>query len=253
MKTYLREIIIIGISIFLLMGCTISIDDFDDIDFSFDFDVVDDGEIITETQNIHFEELEEFKVDISVTIASLDLIGKGDDLLDANFKYSNESMKPEMKYISKAGKGYLSLKNKKTKNKNTSNNTWDLKFNPNIPVNINIDAGVGEMDLDFSDINLRKAEISLGVGSTEIDLRGNYQNDVEIELNAGVGELTIYLPDNIGVEVNASKGIGDISFQNLEKNGSNYYNSAYNESKTKIFLTVSAGIGSINLIVDKEL
>jgi predicted membrane protein len=93
-------------------------------------------------------------------------------------------------------------------------------------------------------------EVEMGVGQLDLDLRGAPQRDYDVRIRGGVGEATIRLPRDVGVSAEANGGIGSVHTEGLRREGAHWVNDAYDRAKTTIHLDVQGGIGAINLISD---
>ena len=51
-------------------------------------------------------------------------------------------------------------------------NTWELALASGVPTDLSLKLGVGEADVDLSDVDVRYLEAVTGVGETTIDLSG---------------------------------------------------------------------------------
>ena len=72
---------------------------------------------------------------------------------------------------------------------------------------MDIALGVGESDLDLSDLEVTEISLNIGVGQTQIELpEGEYQAYVE----GGIGQTTVTLPDEGQIKLNVDGGIGEI-------------------------------------------
>lgn len=105
---------------------------------------------------------------------------------------------------------------------------WDLRLQPDIPLNLQINGGVGRSVLDMrqlaiSDFSLNGGvgEVTLmlppgsatysidgGVGSLSIELAEG--SGMRFDINGGVGAVTLDLPDNAAVRIEADGGLGGI-------------------------------------------
>lgn len=85
--------------------------------------------------------------------------------------------------------------------------SWNLSLTDKIPLNLDIALGVGESDLDLSDLEVTEISLNIGVGQTQIELpEGEYQAYVE----GGIGQTTVTLPDEGQIKLNVDGGIGEI-------------------------------------------
>src|SRR5690606_22672532 len=75
--------------------------------------------------------------------------------------------------------------------------TWDLTLAEGVPVELDVDSGVGTVDLDLSRIDLRRLELDAGVGATTVALPGDTGFDASID--GGVGSVTLLVPRGAAV------------------------------------------------------
>lgn len=87
---------------------------------------------------------------------------------------------------------------------------WNLALSPDVPLALNIDGGIGQLDLDLSDLYLTDVYANMGIGASSIVLPAPEQS-YTVTLNGGIGEATITLPEGAAVQVQADTGIGSIN------------------------------------------
>jgi hypothetical protein len=130
-----------------------------------------------------------------------------------------------------------------------SNNTgreWDLQLSPEVPLALTLKAGVGEVHLDLSKLNLTDLELSTGVGATTIELPATGQIEAGIEV--GVGETTIRIPKGMAARIEAKAGIGNVKVsENFGRNGDDYVSSDYDTATNRVDLKVTGGIGQVTV------
>jgi hypothetical protein len=125
---------------------------------------------------------------------------------------------------------------------------WDLRFNNDVPLDMNIKLGTGKMDLKLAGLSLTALEVDLGASRSTLDLTGDWQSDFDANIKGGVSSLTVHLPSDTGVRVEIS-GISRINASDLTKEGSAYVNDAYGKSDVTLDIFIEAGLGEINLEV----
>ncbi|MDQ3429994.1 MAG: toast rack family protein, partial [Actinomycetota bacterium] len=128
-------------------------------------------------------------------------------------------------------------------------NEWDLRFNDEVPTDLQVEMGAGESNLGLDSLTLTGLDLKIGAGQTMVDLTGDYEQDLAASIQGGVGEATIMLPSEIGVRVRAEGGIGKINAEGLDKEGDSYVNDAYGNSEVTVNVEVQGGVGEINLEV----
>ena len=246
-RKYLLVIAIVLISL-VFSSCTITINGNGDNNDP----KVTVGETKKEDKAIDVSGEKELKADLNMGVGKLEVKGSSDKILDAKFTYNVERWKPEVDYFKTGDKGNLKISNpeKSFNGMDGSNvkNQWDISLNKDIPLSIDLEAGVGDCSLNLSDMNLKQLIIEAGVGNIKVDASGNYKNDVDVKVEGGVGSTTIYVPKNMGVKVKAEKGVGKIDVDGFKTQGSNtFINDSYESSKNKMEVDVEAGVGNITI------
>ena len=108
---------------------------------------------------------------------------------------------------------------------------WYVSLTPAVPLELNINSGVGDTRLDLGDLQIRELNINGGVGKTDLTLPAQeerytaYVNggvgelqitiaenaDINLSIHGRVGQVTIDVPDGAAVRLEADGGIGEIN------------------------------------------
>ena len=215
------------------------------------------GPTQTETETIERNDASSVRVDIQMGIGKLNVDGGANDLLDAGFTYNVPAWKPEVAYEVRGGEGRLTVSQPDAEIKSLNipdsdiEYEWDLKLNDDVPMDLEIDLGVGESYLELGGLLLTDLDINMGVGETTVDLTGDWQQSVDINIDGGIGSTTVILPSNVGVQVKTETGIGSINVHGLIANGDTYSNAAYDSADVILTIDVNGGIGEINLQMEE--
>jgi hypothetical protein len=86
---------------------------------------------------------------------------------------------------------------------------WDIHLNPNVPLVLNIDGGVGQGIFDLSALTLTRLDLDSGVGENRITLP---QSDTgySVNVDGGVGETHLTVPESTSVQIAVDGGVGSI-------------------------------------------
>jgi predicted membrane protein len=171
--------------------------------------------------------------------------------MEGDFSFNVERWRPEIDYAQHNNKGTLSVKQGRSHRGSFGNtkNRWRIRFHDDIPLDLRIDFGAGEGELDLSSFQLKNLMVDMGVGNLDLDLVGDYKEDFMVEIDGGVGSATLFLPEDIGVRVDIDGGLGSVDASGFMKRGDVYTNDAYKKSEVTIEIRVDAGIGSIDLVL----
>jgi hypothetical protein len=215
------------------------------------------GEIQFASEAVALDGAETARVELRMGVGEVRVAGGASGLLDAGFIYNVEGWKPEVKYNVQDGEGRLVVQHPSSagdlniRDADNLRNEWDLKLNDQVPMDMDIELGVGESTLSFAALNLHTLDLQVGVGRSTLDLTGSWQHDVEANITGGIGEANIDLPADVGVRVHIEEGIGSVDTVGLHKVGNDYVNDAYGISPTTLDIDIAGGIGDINLHVGK--
>ena len=129
---------------------------------------------------------------------------------------------------------------------NDSNKIWDLAINPNLPLDLRLDSGVGRAELDLTGMTLTSVEIDSGVGEVVLTLPAD--GEYQVYVSGGVGQLVIYIPDEVGARVSLDTGLGDSNILGdfTYRNGY-YYSDEYQNADEQVEIYLDGGVGNIRI------
>lgn len=123
---------------------------------------------------------------------------------------------------------------------------WDMQINPDIPLSLSVDTGVGETTLDLRQLTLETLNVDTGVGETTVFLPGRGQ--ISASISGGVGELTVELPAGVPARIQIDTGLGGADVEgDFEQEGNVYTSPNYEDAPDRIDLRLSAGVGQVNV------
>jgi hypothetical protein len=192
------------------------------------------------------------RVNLKIGAGRLRVSSGTQKLARADFTYNIPSWKPYVRYENAAGHGTLTIEQPGTGHTHIGHTQyeWDIRLSREVPMDLRINCGAGDAELDVGALALRGVEVEMGVGKVALDLRGSPKRSYDVRIRGGVGEATVRLPADVGIRAQAEGGLGEIKVVGLRRDGHQYTNEAYEHSKVKINLDVRGGIGSIRLIAD---
>jgi hypothetical protein len=204
----------------------------------------------TDVRSIELDQSESVRVDLKMGAGELRVRGGADKLMEARFTYNRLRLRPEVSYNAGGFRGHLLVEEPNHVGSATSRYVWDLRFNNQKPLDLEVNCGAGKSRLDLGDLTLRRVNVEMGFGELRMDLRGAPKNDYVVNVRGGVGQATIYLPEGVGIEADVEGGIGGIHAPGLIKREGRYVNDSYGRAKTTVRLDIRGGIGAINLFAN---
>jgi len=205
----------------------------------------------TESQTVPVGEARSARISLRMGAGEVRLEGGAANLMEAEFRFNRDSLRPRVDYRVFGGRGELEVRpGRRTAFFGNIRNEWDLRFGGGIPVELNLKLGAGESVLDCSRLDLERLTVDMGVGEMHLDLRGPRSKSIDVSIEGGIGSASVRLPGDVGVRVRVDGGLGSISARGLVKRDGAYVNDAYGKSAVTIDLRVKAGIGSVDLEAD---
>jgi len=181
----------------------------------------------------------------------LNLSGGSGHLLNAAFHFDRKWDNPTVDYHVSGDKGFLDVNQESDHvNFGASDNTWDLNFNDDVPLELRVEMGAGQGNLKLRGMDVSNVELHMGAGQVVLDLTGPRKSDLKVSIKGGVGQATIHLPNSVGVIAHAAGGIGSVRTEGLHKQDGEYVNDSYGKTPNKITLDVQGGIGEIELLAE---
>jgi hypothetical protein len=210
------------------------------------------GKPRTESQTVPRQGAESVTANITMGVGRLRIAGGAEQLLDAQFTYTIPKWRPIVQYDVSGTKGNLVVRQPTAERIVPDTNVryeWDLRLNNDVPMDLKVDLGAGQSNIDLRGLNLGKLDLNTGAGHVIVDLTGDWQRDVTTTINAGVGNLTVRLPKGVGVRVDIDRGIGTVNAEGLRRDSDAYVNDAFGQTAVTMRVLVSAGVGAITLQV----
>jgi uncharacterized protein DUF2154 len=212
------------------------------------------GEMRNESQSVELGDAKSVRVEVSVGAGVLEVTGGAEKLLEGDFTYNVTELKPVVTFTD----GTLLVQQPAVdglpilQGVTDFRNEWNLHLADQVPMNLKVNMGAGNSDLQLAGLSLTRLDVTLGAGTSTINLQGEWARDLDINIDAGAAELTVRLPKDVGVRVEVDRGPAVIEASGLVQDGDIYTNAAYGVSNVTLHVNLSAGIGRINLEVDDE-
>jgi hypothetical protein len=216
-------------------------DNHDDYD---DYDAVD---------SYRFNTKQYKDLDVSIAYGLGDLtIGSSDqrNIIEGSIAYDKRRIKPIVKMESVGSSGVLMIKTKKDHEKSEhrynyskSDNEMEFYFPSRIKTDLFLDFGVGDAEIDLTNISITKLNINCGLSDVEIEI--NERNDVvceSISIENGLGDLSV-------------TGLGNLSAKKIDINiglGSADIDLSGDNGLDDTDINVDVGLGSLDMILPEK-
>lgn len=212
-------------------------------------DDCDEYEVV-DSYSFNTRQYKDLDVSISYGLGEL-TIGSSNkkNIIEGSITYDSRRIKPIVKIESVSSSGVLMIKTKKNHDKDPCrhkfrgfDNEMEFYFPPQIKTDLFLDFGVGDAEIDLTNISITKLNINCGLSDVEIKI--NKRNNVvceSVSIENGLGDLSVFGLGNLvakKIDINIGLGSADIDFS-----GDRIYDTDIN---------VDVGLGSLDMILPKK-
>jgi hypothetical protein len=206
------------------------------------------GPLRTDTIHIDRGSADHANVELDLGAGELTVHGGSDKLIEGQFQYNIDAYKPVVESSINGSHAVVTVRQPGHSGwGGNARNIWNLKLSGQTLLDLAVNCGAGQAQMELGDVKLRSLEVNMGAGQVDLDLRGHPTHDYEVHVAGGVGQATIHLPQGIGIRADAHGGLGSIDISGLDKHGDHYENDLYDKAKVNIRLRVEGGIGEIRI------
>lgn len=124
--------------------------------------------------------------------------------------------------------------------------TWQLDFTQDVPLDFDVNTGVGRTVLDLTDLTISALNVSGGVGEVIVKLPNSGEYTASVD--AGVGLIDVQVSENVGVKLHIDGGLGNVSVVgDFHRNGDTYTSDNYENADHKVMIYLDGGVGNIRV------
>jgi hypothetical protein len=243
----MKQITIILVALLLLGSqfacCSITLPELPDIDIN--VPTIEVGEMQDERETIPLGEAESATVAVIFGAGEMEIeAGSSDQLFSGHFRYNVERWAPAVTY----GDNTLTIKQGGTEEDwgiptGNVHNEWKLELSPEIPLEMDVEIGAGDGELDLTELQLTELNLDLGAG--DFKMRFDEPNKAQMSLltlDAGASKLEVIGIGHAGPErVRIQGGVGDITLD---------FSGAWPHSGD---VQITAGVGSVTLYLPDDV
>ncbi len=203
------------------------------------------------TLNVALGAAKTVEVEVAMRVGVLEIVGGPGMTLNAEFICPDENLVPEVLYEIEDDGGFLEIEQPEPEDQEgrlkQSENRWNLNLKTDVPTELNVELGVGRLNLRPAGMTLIALDLELGVGDCRVDLTGDWTRNLDATIATGVGTVDIVLPNQVGVWVHAEAGLGSVRAEGLKIEDDAYVNDAWGTAEVNLSIEVETGVGEVNL------
>lgn len=99
----------------------------------------------------------------------------------------------------------------------------------------------------LGNLNADRIEIDAGVGEVTLEFTGQWRRDAEVAVDLGLGALELRFPEGLGVKLEKDSFLTSLDAQRMVKREDAYYSLDWEEAERRITVSVDAALGSVRV------
>lgn len=214
--------------------------------------VVDEGELHTDLITFPTNGAEQARLDLDVGVGKLLVAGESDmsQLLVAELELaqgesvdSGSESRGDVAEVWLTSKGRFQGWPQLFGNKGS---TWDVGLNDRVRWELNVNTGVGEAQLDLSDLRVSELVVHSGVSSVEVILP--QRGTTEVRIDGGLGDVSVEIPPGTPARFKVDRGLSGLSVDSRFKRQGDYYETDdFTREESYVYMEIDMGIGNITI------
>ena len=123
---------------------------------------------------------------------------------------------------------------------------WQLTLTPEIPLDLSVEFGLGELDLDLSSLQIEDLSAHYALGNMIVHLpeAGKFSASLE----GAIGRIEVVVPEGMAVHIRTDTGIASVQVpKGWEISQGNYTSPNYASSSNQVDLSINQAIGLVTV------
>jgi hypothetical protein len=170
--------------------------------------------------------------------------GPAETLYESEIYYNELAFQPRVEFNRENGVGRLQVGlDGQGSFRGAGKNSIEVRLNPNVPLNLDVNSGVGESRIELSGMSVVGLAVQAGVGETRVSMLSPNQSSCgDVEIHSGVGALEFVGLGNLGFRRFAFRG--GVGGSKLDFTG---------EWKELGEISIEVGVGEVEVILPRSI
>lgn len=125
---------------------------------------------------------------------------------------------------------------------------WEIALSPQIPLDMEINLGVGQSQVDLQHLQVDDLQLNTGVGEVQVTLPAQVERG-DVHIQTGVGQVTVIIPGGVAAQIEVESALVsvDVDQSRFPKRDGTYRSPDYDTAPYRLDLRISGAIGEIEI------
>jgi len=197
------------------------------------------------------DDIDNLEVDIDMGPGYFRVSSSDDELFVGDFEYHHE--KPRCRFDKYENKGKIFIKTRDrggysifrgSKYKNDAR----IFIADYLPLDMKIDVAAARLELDLSELIVKKLKLDTGAGDIKIKL-GSRSDKVFLRIDSGASRIKIIVPEEMGLKIDSDIALSSTNFRRmgLEKHRGYYRSENFSTADCRALIDIDSGVSQIKI------
>jgi hypothetical protein len=125
---------------------------------------------------------------------------------------------------------------------------WDVSLNNAIPLELEVETGAAESNLDLSEMQVKRFQLKTGASESRVTLPAQATH-TEATVECGMASVTLRIPEGVAAQIKAESGMAEVKVnrERFPRAGKLYRSADYDTAANRLDLTIHVGMGSVTV------
>jgi hypothetical protein len=125
---------------------------------------------------------------------------------------------------------------------------WDVRLNPNVPIQLKCETGASRNLLDLRDLKVTEFKLETGASASEVTLPSN-AGYTRVRVQAGAARVDIRVPGGVAARIKTSGALATMAVDETRFPGfdNRYQSPDYERAANKVEIEVETGVGAVTV------
>ncbi|MEO6458576.1 MAG: toast rack family protein [Chloroflexia bacterium] len=132
---------------------------------------------------------------------------------------------------------------------NRKRTNWNIKLNPTVPLNLNVNAGASKANLDLGQLLVSSLDLDVGASDTTVIFPAKGPS-TSVKIDAGAAHVRLVIPNGVAARVDASSSAAssmNVDSRFTQREDKIYETEGYSTAERKLTIELDAGAASIDI------
>ncbi len=125
---------------------------------------------------------------------------------------------------------------------------WEVAISPDVVLSLDVEAGVADIYLDMSQLDMETLDMDVGAADLELALPAD-AGHTDVNISAGAADIDIEIPEGVAAYINVAGAATsmDIETGRFPARDGAYVSPGYDTSMNRVELNIDAGASSVSI------